>query len=83
MPFCRNTGPEHQKQKRQRDGQSPRMSGQHQQADDCADPGSVAAGTQPEQAIAKTSRPSVLSKLKVPPVPGAPGKPHKKEMEVR
>ena len=38
---------------------------------------------QPEQAIAKTSRPSVLSKLKVPPVPGAPGKPHKKEMEVR
>lgn len=46
MPFCRNTGPEHQKQKRQRDGQSPRMSGQHQQADDCADPGSVAAGTQ-------------------------------------
>ena len=38
---------------------------------------------QPEQAIAKTSRPSVLSKLKVPPVPGAPGKLHKKEMEVR
>ena len=38
---------------------------------------------QPEQAIAKGARPSVLSKLKVPPVPGAPGKPHKKEMEVR
>ena len=38
---------------------------------------------QPEQAIAKGARPSVLNKLKVPPVPGAPGKPHKKEMEVR
>ena len=38
---------------------------------------------QPEPAIAKGARPSVLSKLKVPPVPGAPGKPHKKEMEVR
>ena len=38
---------------------------------------------QPEQAIAKTNRPSVLDKLKTPPVHSAPDKPHKKEMEVR
>ena len=37
----------------------------------------------PEQAIAKSARPSVLDKLKAPPVHGAPGKDHKKEMEVR
>jgi len=38
---------------------------------------------QPEQAIAKTNRPSVLDKLKTPPVHSTPDKPHKKEMEVR
>lgn len=38
---------------------------------------------QPEQAIAKTNRPSVLDKLKTSPVHSAPDKPHKKEMEVR
>ena len=38
---------------------------------------------QPEQAIAKTNRPSVLDKLRTPPIHGAPDKPHKKEMEVR
>ena len=38
---------------------------------------------QPEQAIAKSARPSVLDKLKAPPVRGTPDKPHKKEMEVR
>ena len=38
---------------------------------------------QPEQAIAKANRPSVLDKLKTPPVHSAPDKPHKKEMEVR
>ena len=36
---------------------------------------------QPEQAIAKSTRPSVLDRLKAPPVHGAPEKPHKKEME--
>lgn len=35
------------------------------------------------QAIAKSDRPSVLDKLKAPPVRGTPDKPHKKEMEVR
>ena len=38
---------------------------------------------QPEQAIAKSARPSVLDRLKVPPVHSAPEKPHKKEMEAR
>ena len=38
---------------------------------------------QPEQAIAKSTRPSVLDKLKAPPVHGTPDKSHKKEMEVR
>ena len=38
---------------------------------------------QPEQAIAKSARPSVLDRLKAPPVYGAPEKPHKKEMEAR
>ena len=38
---------------------------------------------QPEQTIAKSARPSVLDKLKAPPVRGTPDKPHKKEMEVR
>ena len=38
---------------------------------------------QPEQAIAKSARPSVLDRLKAPPVHGAPDKLHKKEMEVR
>lgn len=38
---------------------------------------------QPEQAIAKSARPSVLNRLKAPPVHGAPEKPHKKEMEAR
>ena len=38
---------------------------------------------QPEQAIAKSTRPSVLDRLKAPPVHGAPEKPHKKEMEAR
>ena len=38
---------------------------------------------QPEQAIAKSARPSVLDRLKTPPVHGAPDKLHKKEMEVR
>lgn len=38
---------------------------------------------QPEQAIAKSVRPSVLDRLKAPPVHGAPDKSHKKEMEVR
>ena len=38
---------------------------------------------QPEQAIAKSVRPSVLDRLKAPPVHGAPEKPHKKEMEAR
>ena len=38
---------------------------------------------QPEQAIAKSARPSVLDRLKAPPVHGAPEKPHKKEMEAR
>lgn len=38
---------------------------------------------QPEQAIAKLARPSVLDRLKAPPVHGAPEKPHKKEMEAR
>lgn len=38
---------------------------------------------QPEQAIAKSSRPSVLDKLKAPPVPGNTTKPQRKEMEVR
>ena len=38
---------------------------------------------QPEQAIAKSARPSVLDKLKASPVHGAPEKPHKKEMEAR
>ena len=39
--------------------------------------------SQPEQAIAKSARPSVLDRLKAPPVHGAPEKPHKKEMEAR
>ncbi len=34
---------------------------------------------QPEQAIAKSARPSVLDRLKAPPVSGAPEKPHKKK----
>ena len=38
---------------------------------------------QPEQAIAKSTRPSVLDRLKAPPVHSAPEKPHKKEMEAR
>lgn len=38
---------------------------------------------QPEQAIAKSVRPSVLDRLKASPVHGAPEKPHKKEMEAR
>ena len=39
---------------------------------------------QPEQtAVAKSSRPSVLDKLKTSPVRGNPDKSHKKEMEVR
>ena len=38
---------------------------------------------QPEQAIAKSTRPSVLDRLKAPPVHGTPEKPHKKEMEAR
>lgn len=38
---------------------------------------------QPEQAIAKSARPSVLDRLKAPPVHSAPEKPHKKEMEAR
>ena len=38
---------------------------------------------QPEQAIAKSARPSVLDRLKAPPVHGAPDKSHKKEREVR
>ena len=38
---------------------------------------------QPEQAIAKSARPSVLDRLKASPVHGAPEKPHKKEMEAR
>ena len=38
---------------------------------------------QPEQAIAKSARPSVLDRLKAPPVHGTPEKPHKKEMEAR
>ena len=38
---------------------------------------------QPEQAIEKSARPSVLDRLKAPPVHGAPEKPHKKEMEAR
>ena len=38
---------------------------------------------QPEQAIAKSTRPSVLDRLKASPVHGAPEKPHKKEMEAR
>ena len=38
---------------------------------------------QPEQAITKSTRPSVLDRLKVPHVHGAPKKPHKKEMEAR
>ena len=38
---------------------------------------------QPEQAIAKSTRPSVLDRLKAPPVHGAPEKPHRKEMEAR
>ena len=39
--------------------------------------------SQPEQAIAKSTRPSVLDRLKAPPVHGALEKPHKKEMEAR
>ena len=39
--------------------------------------------SQPEQAIAKSARPSVLDRLKAPPVHGALEKPHKKEMEAR
>lgn len=39
--------------------------------------------SQPQQVTAKSARPSVLGKLKVPPVHGAPDKTHKKEMEVR
>ena len=38
---------------------------------------------QPEQAIAKSARPSVLDRLKASPVHGTPEKPHKKEMEAR
>ena len=38
---------------------------------------------QPEQAIAKSARPSVLDRLKASPVHGAPENPHKKEMEAR
>lgn len=38
---------------------------------------------QPEQAIAKSSRPSVLDKLKTVPVGCTSGRPQKKEMEVR
>ncbi len=38
---------------------------------------------QPEQAIAKSARPSVLDRLKASPVHGAPEKSHKKEMEAR
>lgn len=38
---------------------------------------------QPEQAIAKSSRPSVLDKLKTAPVCNAPGRTPKKDMEVR
>ena len=38
---------------------------------------------QPEQAIAKSARPSVLDRLKASPVHGAPEKPHRKEMEAR
>ena len=38
---------------------------------------------QPEQAIAKSTRPSVLDRLKAPPVHGTPEKPHKIEMEAR
>ena len=38
---------------------------------------------QPEQAIAKSARPSVLDRLKASPVHGAPEKPHKKGMEAR
>ena len=38
---------------------------------------------QPEQAIATSTRPSVLDSLKAPPVHGTPEKPHKKEMEAR
>ena len=38
---------------------------------------------QPEQAIAKSARPSVLDRLKASPVHSAPEKPHKKEMEAR
>ena len=40
--------------------------------------------SQPEQsAIAKSERPSVLDRLKTPPVHGTPDRPRKKEMEVR
>lgn len=40
--------------------------------------------SQPEpSAIAKSERPSVLDRLKTPPVHGTPDRPHKKEMEVR
>ena len=38
---------------------------------------------QPEQAIAKSARPSVLDRLKASPVHSALEKPHKKEMEAR
>ena len=38
---------------------------------------------QPEHTIAKSARPSVLDRLKAPPVHGVPDKLHKKEMEVR
>ena len=38
---------------------------------------------QPEQAIAKSARPSVLDRLKALPVHGSPEKPRKKEMEAR
>ena len=38
---------------------------------------------QPEQIVAKSARPSVLDKLKAPPVRSTQDKPHKKEMEVR
>ena len=38
---------------------------------------------QPEQAIAKSARPSVLDRLKAPSIHGTPEKPRKKEMEAR
>ena len=52
-------------------------------ADEINRTSSKTQSAQPEQAIAKSTRPSVLDRLKAPPVHGAPEKPHKKEMEAR